>query len=227
MSIKNNYNQKMTIVEYKDAHNIVVEFEDGTKVKNEYKNFIKGLIKNPSTTTCYHGTKLDSYKTWRSMIRRATDKKYKDKNPTYKNVTVCKEWETFENFKKWWDENYYEINGETMMVDKDWLSKNNKIYSPDTCIIVPGFINNLIISNNNKRGLPTGIYSSGKNYYIRCKHYNKKILKGGFKYVKDAVLEYIRIKEELIKEIAEEYKDKIPEKVYNAMINYQISIFDL
>ena len=41
--------QIMKIVKYKDAHDIDVEFEDGTVVKHkEYKQFKKGTIKNPN-----------------------------------------------------------------------------------------------------------------------------------------------------------------------------------
>ena len=41
--------QKMTIVEYKNANDVVVEFEDGTRIKARYQNFKKGMVKNPVT----------------------------------------------------------------------------------------------------------------------------------------------------------------------------------
>ena len=50
------------------------------------------------------------------------------------------------------DDNYYEINDEVMCLDKDILFKNNKIYSNNTCIFVPQFINTLFCKRQNDRG---------------------------------------------------------------------------
>ena len=45
---KANNNQTMTIVEYINYNNIIVEFDDGTRVKTYYKGFKKGEVKNPN-----------------------------------------------------------------------------------------------------------------------------------------------------------------------------------
>ena len=56
-------------------------------------------------------------------------------NPTYKNCSVCEEWHNFQNFAKWFYDNYpnddlkYEL-------DKDIKVEGNKVYSPDTCLFV-------------------------------------------------------------------------------------------
>ena len=47
----------------------------------------------------------------------------------------------FQEYGQWFDDNYYEIKGERMALDKDILVKHNKIYSPETCIFVPQTIN--------------------------------------------------------------------------------------
>lgn len=55
---------KAVITDYKEAHNIDIEFEDGTAVKNKaYKDFKKGKIGHPylsnrGITTCFHGYKV-------------------------------------------------------------------------------------------------------------------------------------------------------------------------
>ena len=71
------------------------------------------------------------------ILERGYSKLWKEKHPTYENVYVCEEWHNFQNFAKWYYNNYYSINEERMEIDKDILYKNNKVYSPDTCIIVP------------------------------------------------------------------------------------------
>ena len=42
--------QTMTIVEYINYNNIIVEFDDGTRVKTAYNSFKKGTVKNPNHT---------------------------------------------------------------------------------------------------------------------------------------------------------------------------------
>lgn len=49
---------------------------------------------------------------------------------------------------------------------------------------------------------------------------------GKFKTVEEAFARYKTYKEGFIKDIAEQYKGKIPDNVYQAMINWKIEIDD-
>ena len=62
----------------------------------------------------------------------------------------------FQNFAKWFDDNKYEVDGR-LHIDKDILYPNCKIYSPETCLLIPQRINMLFLNKPNKRGLPNGI----------------------------------------------------------------------
>ena len=62
------------------------------------------------------------------MLRRCYDEKYHQKEPTYIGCTVCDEWRYFLNFEKWYEDNWYDIEGETMCLDKDILVKGNNLY---------------------------------------------------------------------------------------------------
>ena len=76
----------------------------------------------------------------------AIQKKYKTKYSTYEKCSVCEEWHNYQKFLlNGFAKNYYEIAQERMEIDKDILVKNNKIYSPDTCVFVPRRINSLLI----------------------------------------------------------------------------------
>ena len=98
------------------------------------------------------------------MLRRCYDKKILEKFPTYKRCTVCDEWLFYPNFKKWFDENYYEIEGQKMALDKDIISKGNKVYSPENCIFVPNNINVLFTNRKGERGdYPIGVSWKIKN----------------------------------------------------------------
>lgn len=83
------------------------------------------------------------------MLRRCYDKQFQERQPTYKGCIVCEEWYNFQNFAKWFDENYYEIEGEKIALDKDLLKLNNKIYSPSTCCFLPQRINVSLVSSKN------------------------------------------------------------------------------
>ena len=65
--------------------------------------------------------------------------------PQYKECTVCQEWWNFCNFEKWYDEHYYEIEDEIMDLDKDILFKGNKEYGPNTCCVIPHYINTCLL----------------------------------------------------------------------------------
>ena len=89
-----------------------------------------------------------AYSAWRSMLARGYSVKFKNKQPTYRNVSICKEWLIFSNFRKWFIENH--IDG--YQLDKDLLVKGNKVYSPTVCIYVPSWVNSFVNNCRKSRG---------------------------------------------------------------------------
>ena len=80
------------------------------------------------------------YSRWMLMIKRAYSHNIKHRQPEYKNVTVCKEWHTFSNFKSWMITKKWR----GLELDKDILYPMNRVYSPDACVFVPRQINAII-----------------------------------------------------------------------------------
>ena len=235
------------IVEYVDSKNITVQFKTtGELVKTSYGNFVKGLVKSHFTPSVYgigvkgtestrdeNGEVLSSYTCWTDMLKRCYSAKYQEKQPTYINCRVSEDWLYYPNFKKWYEENYYEIDNKTSEIDKDILIKGNKIYSPDTCVFVPKFINTLFVKRQNDRGaFPVGVCykKANKKYQASLSVFKdgKKTQKhlGYFTTPEEAFKVYKQAKEEYIKEIADEYKDKIPAELYKSMYAYEVSIND-
>ena len=235
------------IVNYANCKDITVQFKiTGEIVKTTYQNFKNGNVKSHFTPSVFgvgiignektkdeNGELYDSYIRWRSMLRRCYSGEYQKRYPTYKGCTVCKEWLNYSDFKKWYDVNYYEIEGERMALDKDILVKGNKIYSPNTCVFVPQNINILFIKRNKARGkYPIGVYkpNNSNKYQAQCNtFYNGKMQHkylGLYNTIEDAFNAYKKFKETEIKQIADEYKDKIPNKLYEAMYNYEVEITD-
>ena len=180
---------------------------------------------------------IKCYYVWRGMLRRCYDKQVWEKEPTYKNCSVCEEWHNYTNFKKWYEENYYEIPNENMQIDKDILFKGNLIYSPKTCCICPAKINSLFVKKKtkeykNKNGLIEININrktvKGKTYIYYCSRVciNNKRETHYFKTKEEAFKDYKNRKEQEIKRVADLYKNKIPKNLYDAMYNYQVEITD-
>jgi len=229
----------MTIVEYYRNDNMIVEFQNGYKIKVAYNNFEKGHVKNPYDKTIYnvgfvgeslYNSKDKIYKTWVSMYVRCYDKTELEKHLTYVGCSVCEEWHNFQNFIKWYHENIYEIENEKMCLDKDILLKGNKVYSPETCIFVPQNINTLFTKRDNDRGdLPIGVYwhKREQKYRVQCNNGGgKQVPLGSYNNIEEAFNVYKIFKEKHIKQIADKYKDKIPYKLYEAMYRYEVNITD-
>lgn len=170
--------------------------------------------------------KTRCYMTWTDMIKRCYDEN-DTKHATYKGCEVCEEWHCYQNFAQWYQDNYYEVNNELMNLDKDILIKGNKIYSPETCIYVPQRINSLFIKSNKIRGeYPIGVTKHRNKFEAHLKKDNKQICLGSYSTPEEAFLAYKIAKEQYIKEVAEEYKDKIPYRLYEALMNYEVDIND-
>lgn len=114
---------------------------------------------------------------WTGLLERALSEKFKNKCPTYKDVTVCKEWLRFSNFANWAISEYHE----GLEIDKDILSMGPKIYSPYTCCFVPQFINTAACYFRKTRELPIGVTiakPSKKNPHTRYKAHCKDFQTG-------------------------------------------------
>lgn len=238
----NNYGTLMMIIEYNSARDIIVEFQDKYKyrVHTEYRNFKEGCVRNVYDRTVYDVgmfgegkynriDHLKLYNSWQHMLRRCYDPYTLNKDMSYIDCFVDEYFHNLQNFGGWYEENYYEVKGELMCLDKDILCKNNKIYSPDTCVFVPERINKLFIRNISQRtDLPIGVqYRKDRNKYIaRCNitenGREKRIQLGQYKTAKEAFIIYKKFKEGYIKIVADQYRNKIPKKVYEAMYDYTV-----
>lgn len=70
-------------------------------------------------------------------------------------------------------------------------------------------------------------HNRDKVYECSCSDGNKnKVYLGRFHDELSAFQTYKKYKENLIKQIADEYKNKIPEKLYNAMYTYEVDVTD-
>ena len=215
-------------------HVIYQNFKNGTiKCPYEPRTFGIGYIGEGKYKGNENSETHKYYVIWVSMLQRCYDPKYQERYSTYNRCKVEDFFLNFQHMCEWLDENYYEIPGEIMCLDKDILYKGNKIYSRDTCIFVPQRINNLFTKRDNDRGdYPIGMHKilSG-NYRVRCSNgFGKQIDLGVYPTKEEAFRVYKQCKEKVIKEVIDYYKGKIPEHHYSrlreAMYNYEVEIDD-
>lgn len=168
------------------------------------------------------------YNTWRKMIKRCyANDKSSNRRKDGKRAFLCEEWRYLSKFKEWFDENY--VDG--YQLDKDILSKGIKIYSPDTCCFVPQFINTLLGKNDADRGeYPIGVSfdKRRKLFATQMSKWGKHVRIGWFNTIEKAFVAYKKAKEDYLKEVATLYfsEGKINRDVYNALMNYEVSITD-
>lgn len=226
----------MKIVRYGSKTDIDIEFLDDfhyIKEHQMYSNFKSGCVKNPyDKTICGVGyigagkyktgteTKhTEEYQNWTCMIRRCYDERLKERySAYYGDCAVCNEWHNFQTFSEWWNDNIYRVGTERMHLDKDILFNGNRIYSPDTCLIVPQRINMMFMKKPNKYNLPNGILPIANRKYS-ARYGGKHI--GNFDDLESAVKAHDIEKKKALRELADKYKDKVPNKLYEALINWQ------
>lgn len=200
-----NNGMKARVYEYRNSESIDVIFVDTEEIvtNKSYNDFVKGRIKSKKifgvgildTSKKENNSEKLSYKKWYRMLERCYGKRvYK----TYRDCTVCEEWKIYSNFEKWFDDNYYEIEGEAVELDKDILCDfyniKEKIYSPETCLLVPSSINSMFTSTFETP------YFNDAEQFIKYKIEKQKSI-------------YLK---------ALEYKDIIPAKLFYVMINYNL-----
>jgi hypothetical protein len=146
------------------------------------------------------------YKTWSAMLKRCYHKTTILQQPTYDGCSVCIEWHTFSNFKAWMETQDWE--GKEL--DKDLLVKDNKVYSPETCVFISSSLNRLCFpkSTNNSNRL-AGITLVDGKYVARCNINGSSNYLGYFKSELEAHKAFLTAKKAYILTIAEQQEPKL------------------
>lgn len=169
------------------------------------------------------GKNTYGYSAWYDMMRRCYSEKHQANNPTYIGCTVDVEWHDFQVFAKWLANQKLKSNG--YHLDKDLLVNGNKIYSKDTCSLVPMEINLLLNSCSKRRGdYPVGVrlHKHKGSFEAQISINGKHRSLGYYKNTDEAHDAYVIAKEQYVKDKALEWKPYMDRKVFNALMNWRV-----
>lgn len=215
-----------------------VRFEDtGYEVDAHASNASRGLVKDVLHRSLFdvgylgegkYAIRLGGKPTpegtaWTGMLRRCYDKEHQATYSTYIGCSVCPTWHNFQTFASWFTKRYkggYHL-------DKDILTKGNKVYSPTTCVVVPRAINLAVHSRvKGDTDLPLGVSSRTTGRYVSSitKYGKSGIYLGLFHSVAEASSVYVREKESYVKELALQYYKAggICEWTYRALLRWGV-----
>ena len=157
------------------------------------------------------------YNIWKNMERRCYYVNYfAYQGYGAKGVIVSNEFKNYVFFENWYRANW---DGHTKLeIDKDVKSHNGcKIYSPSTCILIPGAINTFISTLGETKGIEEVRNTTNNTYCVHYRRKYKKINKN-FKTLEEAKI----FKKELDKEYIEILLSMYPldNEIKNLLRNY-------
>ena len=235
------------VLKYNGNKDVEIQFlKTGFETKVQLVQVKSGGVKDPySPSVCSVGivgtkypstindVKTKEYELWRDMLRRCYSDNFKNKYQTYKDCEVSENFKSYEYFYEWCHKQIgfgNDGNGNPFQLDKDLLTKGNKVYSESTCVFIPREINQVLVKRTALRGehlIGVCWYEKGKAFKAQMnKSRGKKEYLGYFKTEIEAFNAYKVAKESFIKEQAEKWKGKIDERAYNALMNYTVEITD-
>lgn len=227
-----------TVIEFHSATNVIIRHNDehGHIAKVSSCQVRNGNIRNPFYPTLYgvaymgvgkhkakiKGKSVQHYSIWTGAVMRCYCPVRLAKRPSYNGCTLSKEFLCYQNFAEWYTT--HESYGLGYELDKDLLVKGNKVYSAETCTLIPREINLAIRTDRKKNSdLPVGVLENKIGGYIagvRIK--SKDCHLGTFNTVEEASAAYVKAKEAYVKEVALEWKDKVEPKAFEALMNWTV-----
>ena len=231
------------ILKYNGTANVEIQFlNTGFETVARLGDIRNGGVKDPHLPSVFgvgllgtkypsevNGVKTKEYVLWADMLRRCYSEGFKKQHPTYEGCKCSENFKSYEYFYEWCNKQIgFAVEG--FELDKDLLTKGNKVYSESTCVFIPAEVNTLLTKRTTSRGRHLiGVYWCNKGKAFRAqvsKNKGKRERLGYFKTELEAFKAYKEAKESFVKEQANNWKSKIDERAYNALMSYEVSTND-
>ena len=231
------------VLKYNDSYNVEIQFlKTGYESTVQLGNIRNGEVKDPYSPSVHgigvlgtkypsrvNGVQTKEYDLWYNMLVRCYSDTYQKKKPTYEGCKVSDKFKSYEYFYEWCHKQVG-FDNQDWHLDKDLLTKGNKVYSENTCVFLPREINQVLVKRTASRGEHLiGVYwhSKGKAFRAQVnKNKGKPEHLGSFKTELEAFNAYKTAKESFIKEVANKFKSRIDDRAYDALMNYEVNIDD-
>lgn len=166
------------------------------------------------------------YQLWTDIMRRCYSEFELKRHPSYIGCEASDKFKIFSNFVYWCrDQVGFGVEG--WQLDKDILIRGNKLYSEDTCCFVPPEINSLFLKNKLRRGNHLiGVSKYGNKFKSMYQQGGKCKFLGYYETENEAFNAYKKDKEEYVKYIANKWRGKIDDRVYQSLMEYEVNIGD-
>lgn len=211
----------------------------GAEVRVNITQINRGSVSNPYFPSVFnrgymgvgkHKSRINNenrreYKLHSSMMARAYNPRYHEKQPTYKGVIVDEKLWNYQEFCNivhnipFW--NMKDEEGHYYEMDKDIFSV--KMYSKETIVFIPKALNSFFTNRQNSNGgIAAGVHfhkNKGK-YIAQINIDGKRTHLGAFEVELQAYEVYCNARDKKARELAEKYKGKIEDRVYNVLINW-------
>lgn len=223
-----------------NGQNATFKFLDtGSTLTRRKSQVYEGDMKDPLGKTCYGkgciGVKQFNlsgsvrgigYSMWQGMLQRCFDEKFKNRHTSYRDTTIDDRFLDFSYFMDWAEQQKgfmcKDEKGRYFQLDKDLLVSGNNNYSPETCCFVPREVNNIVIRpRDSSKTLPVGVYAIRKKFNVKLSRWGKLEDLGYFNTIEDAFKVYKQAKESYIKEVANNWKGCLDQRIYERLINYE------
>lgn len=196
-----------------------IKYKDDDWYANKWKRTVFGIgWLGCSDAEATRGNYI--YSKWANMMQRCYDKITHGLKPYYAPCTAEIEFLNFSNYRVWHKEN--EMGDRKLDLDKDVLIHGNTVYGSETCTLIPHFTNTIF----EERGADTNIVLNNETgkYDVTMSVLGKKEEVGTFDSEEEAKRGFIDYKQDYIRKFAKKCKGKVPQKTYDAMINWKVEI---
>lgn len=227
------------VTAFSSSVDIDVKFldEKGHEAKTTAKEVREGGIKNPFHPTIRgigyigigeyktkeNGKMTETYLAHKALFCRCYNPATHERQSRYKDCTVAPIWHNWQNFAEWYES--HESFGLGYHLDKDLLVRGNTVYSPETCVMLPRELNNLISeSKPSSKGYPRGVgKKNGANqYHVRVGGGKDRKYVGGYYTIEEASAAYVKAKERYVKNLALAWANRIEWKAFVALMNWKV-----
>lgn len=190
------------------------------------KGLIRGVGRNDADYNVYrliNGERYmcPFYSRWKGMLERCYGKRY-GHSSAYVDCKVDERWLSFMAFREWMQERPWKGNH----LDKDLLRPGDKMYSPDTSVFIPAWLNNLLHDGHGSfRGLPTGVSimrNKDRPYMVRIwTMEGRRAFLGSYATADDAHAAWKEAKSRVVLEAVDRYRltEQHDERVCDALID--------